>query len=305
MPSYIEPAVIDVNPKMLKPILFTTYKPVVKYNIEITYEDSTTKTVELVQQDKNRPYKVVFKKEGKLVTAIGVPRIYEVNESCTFCDFVNTVMDASDLLIELDCSSEFECTKVRFYLKDIRDIVDLAVEGYIEEPVEDIPLTRYPIYLNGFPCTTKIYCKVNEDLTIDLYSQITKIGEPLLRDQYSDFTVFTVDSDAIATVLTDQDTEDKDKFILSVPEELMDTEIKLIIKYFINEINHPVFDEFTIIPVKEIESEDDTNVLTRAVTTADMQYLGDGLKTALGVGLTPGYKQYRNSSNYIDSVLTK
>ena len=307
MPSYIESAVIDVNPTTLKPILFTTYKPIKKYILDITYEDSTTKQVELVERDKNRPYKVVFKKEGKLITAIGVPKVYEINEGNKFCDFVNNIMDSDDLLIELDCSSEYDCSKVRFYLKDIRDIIDIAKEGLEgEDPIEDIPLTRYPIYLNGFDCKTVILCKVDDEFNINLYSTITKIGEPLLRDQYSSFTVFTVDSEALVTVPLEQDTDYEDKFVVSVSEEMLDTEIKLIIKYYVNEIEHPVFDEFTIMPFKKTEEDNDnTRVLTRAVSTADMEYLGDGLKPALGIGLTPGYKQYRNSKNASTSVLDK
>ena len=304
MPSYIEPAVIDVNPTMLKPILFTTYKPITKYILDITYEDSTTKQVELVQGDKNRPYRVVFKKDGKLITATGIPKIYEINEANRFCDFVNRVMDSEDLLIELDCSSTYECTKVKFYLKDIRDIIDIAIEGEpdIGGGIEDIPLTKYPIYLNGFDCTTKIRCLVDEDLNVDLTSLITKLGEPLSREQYSDFTVFTVNDDVDTMVSTIESDEAGDHFVVSISEEKLDTEITLIIRYFVDEINHPVFDEFIIIPFRQTDNEE-TRTLDRAVTTADMQYLGDGLKPALGVGLTPGYKQYRNSKNTSTSVI--
>lgn len=308
MPNYIEPAVIDVNPITLKPILFTTYNPVIKYNIEITYEDSTTKTVELVQGDKNRPYKVVFKKEGRLITATGVPTIREVSESCKFCDFTNRVMDSNDLLIELDCSGTYECTKVRFYLKDIRDIVDLANENNDDDDDTKVPgetpITRYPIYLNGLQCTTKIYCRVDEDFNIDLTSLVTKIGEPLHRYQYSDFTVFTVDDNIEVVTPVTQETEFGESFKLIVSEELLNKEIKLIIKYHIYEIEHPVFDEFTIIPFKDKPEPDNKKTLSRAVSTADTQYLGDGLKSALGVGLTPGYKQYRNSKKYTGSVLS-
>lgn len=298
---------IDSNPITYKPILFTTYDTISKYILNITYEDSTTKTVELVENDKDRPYRIVFKREGKLITATGVPRVIrEINECSSFCDFANRIMDSNDLLIELDCSSEYQCTKVRFYLKDIRDIRDLVnepLEGE-EEPV-DSNHTMYPIYLNGLSCMDKITCIVDEELNTTLYSQITKMGEVLSRDQYSDFTVFTTNPDIIITPIEPEDGDVEDKVSLKVPEELIDTEIKIIIRYFINEMNHPVFDEFTIIPTNKVEEiEPGTyKVLTRAVTTQDTQYLGDGLKPALGVGLTPGYKQYRNKSSYDDSVL--
>lgn len=66
MPSYTEGdnihVIIDHTPSMIKPILFASYEAITKYNIHIIYEDSTTKDVELVQKDKERPYKFTFKK---------------------------------------------------------------------------------------------------------------------------------------------------------------------------------------------------------------------------------------------------
>lgn len=307
MPSYIEPVVIDSMPVTLKPILYTTYDTHVRYLLTITYEDSTTKQVELVQKDKNRPYKVVFKKEGKLITATGVPTIKEIRECSRFCDLPNRILDSNDLLIELDCSGTYDCSKVRFYLKDLRHIVDLAKES--DDDYDNLLAydshTKYPIYLNGFSCMTKIYCKIDENYDILLKSQITKFGEPLIRDAYSEFDVFTIDFDLDQTLLDSDDSEITDNIILHIPEELIDKEIKVVIRYFIKEIDHPVFDEFTIIPVKEIEEIDTGSSLSRAVSTQDMQYLGDGLKTALGVGLTPGYKQYRNKKTYDDTVTTE
>lgn len=302
---------IDSNPKTLKPILYTTYTTSTKYNIHIAYEDATSKDVELVSRDKNRLYRFVFKKEGKLITATGVPSVYEVSECSKMCDFANTIMDSNDLLIELDCSSDFNCTKVRFYLKDIRDIIDLANEP-IEDPEDNMeyyPITTYPIYLNGYSCQNVIPCTVVENdgiFSTILTSQIIKIGEPLTKDQYKDFTIFVLDFDTTLTPIEVSEDELVDKVSLTIPEELLDTEIKLIIKYYINEIEHPVFDEFTIFPSKTANNADNGSnqrVLTRAVTTQDTQYLGDGLKPALGVGLTPSYKEYRNKKKYNDSVL--
>lgn len=126
--SNINPVIIDTNPVSYKPILFTTYTKEVKYILNIMYEDSTNKLVEVVTNDKNRPYQITFKKDGKLVTATGIPSIMEIKEHPIFCDAINSILDSSDLLIELDCSSEYESKKEIFYLKDIRDIVDLAIE---------------------------------------------------------------------------------------------------------------------------------------------------------------------------------
>ena len=200
MPSYIETTVNSV-PTNLKPILFTNYKVITKYDIEITYEDSTTKTVELVQGDKGRPYKFVIKKDGQLLEVTGVPKIKEISEHRCFCDFANRTLDSNDLLIELDCSSQYECNKVRFYLKDIRDIVDIINE--VEEQPEEPDTPDGP--------------------TGDIQSPI--VGE------------------------------DEEEFALN-----------------------------------------------RAVTTADTLYLGDGVKPALGIGLTPSYKQYKNSKKYVESA---
>lgn len=312
MPTNIEEKLsvtIDTNPRTLKPILFTTYDSITKYNLHIVYEDETTKDIELVQNDKTRPYKFIFKREGRLVTAIGVPTIHEINECNKMCDFANKIMDSNDLLIELDCSSEYECTKVRFYLKDVRDIVDL-----INEPIDDTEEgmdenhTLYPIYLNGYSCKDLVPCNVSEKngiFTTILSSQITKLDAPLSKTDYSDFDIFTLDFDPEVIPMYSQD-ETIEKIGLTIPEELIGTQISIIIRYFVNEIDHPVFDEFTILPIKNmIESDNGTTqpVLTRAVSTQDMQYLGDGLKPALGVGVTPGYKEYRNKKSYNNSVL--
>lgn len=305
MSNYIEPAVIDSMPVTLKPILYTTYDTHVKYLLNITYEDSTTKQVELVQKDKNRPYKVVFKKEGKLITAIGVPTIKEVTECSKFCDFPNRILDSNDLLIELDCSETYSCTKVRFYLKDIRDIVDIASES--EEDLDKLEEynyhTKYPIYLNGFTCTTKIYCEVDEDSNILLKSQITKFGEPLSKDDYSEFTTFTVDFDLDDKFIEDEVT---DNLLVHIPDELIGRELRLVIRYFVKEIQHPVLDEFIIIPIKPGENTEPevTFTTSKAVTTQDTPYLGDGVLPALGTGLTPAYKQYKNKKSYTGSVFT-
>ena len=58
-------------------------------------------------------------------------------------------------------------------------------------------------------------------------------------------------------------------------------------------------DEFTIIANRKQE-EVETTTLNRAVTTQDMQYLGDGLEPALGSGLTPGYKPYQYANKEED-----
>lgn len=303
MPNCINPGIIDVNPTTLKPILFTTYKPITKYILDITYEDSTTKQVELVTGDRKRPYQFTFKKEGKLITAIGVPKVYQISEGNKFCDFVNRVMDSEDLLIELDCSSTYSCTKVKFYLKDVRDIEDLFPEEDNNECscgcncTTDL-VSKYPIYLNGFDCKTKIRCLVDDDLEAYLEATITKVGETLSEDQYKDFDVFVFDEDNKINVYK---YNEHGKFVLRVTEDLLETEVKILIKYFVNEIDHPVYDEFTIIPFRK--DEEDGKTLDKAVTTQDTQYLGDGLKPALGVGMTPSYKQYRNSKNYSNSVI--
>lgn len=313
MPSYIEEnglqytATIDSNPIKYKPILFTSYETVSKYNLHITYEDATSKTVELVQGDKNRPYRIVFKKDGKLVTATGVPKIHEVNERSNFCDFVNRTMDSNDLLFELDCSTEYECNKVRFYLKDIRDIVDIANEEVVEDSGQNYPTTTYPIYVNGFTCETKIYTRLGDNNNILLNPQITKIGDPLLKEHYDDLRVYISSPYVKTAVFTKKDTDEAfDKLAMIIDEEGFETEIKIVIGYYIKEIDHPVFDEFIIIPTKLADDANTTAeqpTLKRAVTTQDMQYLGDGLKPALGVGLTPGYKEYRNKKLYNNSVL--
>lgn len=307
MPSYIEPAVIDMNPVCMKPILFVDYDAVTKYNLTITYEDSTTKTVELVQGDKTRPYTVVFKKDGTLITVTGVPKIYEISEGNKFCDFCNRTMDSNDLLIELDCSSEYNCSKVRFYLKDLRDITDII--GETTNDMMNIIAPKYRIYLNGFTCETKIKCILSEpSFDINLTSSIMKLDTELSEDEYSDFRIYLDDVEAVYDYKDNKiHIEFRDEYDENIYKKYLNKEIKIVVRYFVKEIDHPVFDEFTIIPIIEDETtdEDTGTVLTRAVTTADMQYLGDGLKTALGVGLTPGYKEYRNSKNYDDSVIAE
>lgn len=311
MPNNIDEklyVVIDSNPKIYKPILYTTYESKTKYDLHIVYEDQTTKDIELVQNDKDRPYKFVFKRDGKLITAVGVPTVREINECNKMCDFVNKIMDSNDLLIELDCSSEYECNKLRFYLKDVRDIID------INEPVKEPEYspkehTIYHMYLNKYSCDTIIPCNVvqkDDIFTATLSLQLTKLGEYLTREQYSDFDIFAFDFDPILTVEDIQEDETVEKVKMIIPEELLDSEITLIVRYFITEIEHPIFDEFVIIPSKATTDEDNEStqtVLTRAVSTQDTQYLGDGLKPALGVGITPGYKEYRNKKSYSDSVL--
>lgn len=311
MPNNIDEklyVVIDSNPETYKPILYATYDSKTKYNLHIVYEDQTTKDIELVQNDKDRPYKFVFKRDGKLITAVGVPTVREINECNKMCDFVNKIMDSNDLLIELDCSSEYECNKLRFYLKDVRDIID------INEPVKEPEYslkehTIYHMYLNKYSCDTIIPCNVvqkDDIFTATLSLQLTKLGEYLTREQYSDFDIFAFDFDPILTVEDIQEDETVEKVKMIIPEELLDSEITLIVRYFITEIEHPIFDEFVIIPSKATTDEDNEstqNVLTRAVSTQDTQYLGDGLKPALGVGITPGYKEYRNKKSYSDSVL--
>lgn len=301
MSSYIEgeqniTTVINNNHIMIKPILFTTYEKITKYNLTITYEDDTNKIVELIQNNKERPYKFIYKKEGQLLSIIGVPTIYEINEGTKFCDFTNKVMDAEDLLFEVDSSTQFESTKARFYLKDIRDIIDLVTEGFPdpEDPIEVLPVTMYPIYLEGHSCQSPVtYIFQDDSLIMNLTSEITKNGESLSIDQYSDFKVLSVDFNKIdENTNVDYTITENNKFSLNITENLLDTEIKVVLKYFIKEINHPVFDEFTIIPTRNLKNTDD-NVLLRAVSTQDMQYLGDGLEPALGAGLTPGYKPYQ------------
>ena len=295
MPSYLEgeetiSVLVDNNPVCLKPILFTNYTAITKYNLEITYEDSTTKSVELVM-DKERPYKIIYKKDGKLLTAIGIiSKIHEINEASKFCDFVNKTMDSSDLLIELDCSEKYECTKVRLYLKDIRDIIDIVMEGYNEDDSNNQTetFTMYPIYLNGHTCKETIKCIVDEDLKVVLNSEITKDGQPLVSWDYSDFTIVSVTE----PVTVDNELFGIDTVPLVFTEESLDKEIKVILKYFVHEIDHLVFEEFTVIASKK-EIELPEEVLDKAVTSADMQYLGDNIHEVLDLDLTPGYKPYR------------
>lgn len=303
---------IDSNPKMLKPILFTTYDTVTKYNLHITYEDSTTKDIELVQNDKDRLYQFVFKREGKLIKAIGIPTVHEINETSSFCDFANRIMDSNDLLIELDCSSEYDCTKVRFYLKDVRDIIDLANEE-IEEPEDPIENahTMYPIYLNGFSCEHKISYFIPQEhympeqkFRVFLKPTVaTNTGVPLLKNEYSDLDIH-IENDTIDDLLIKmKDTDDDiDLAAFTISKDLLDTEIEVLVEYYINKIEHPVFDKFVIIPT--IKEEPEAPVLTRAVTTQDPQYR-DGIKPVLGAGITPGYKSYRNSKNRSKSIMDK
>ena len=294
MPSYIA-TTIDSNPTMLKPILFTDYKAVTKYNLKITYEDSTFKNVELVQNDTSRPYKITYKKEGQLFTVIGIPKVYEINEGSKYCDFVNRTLDSKDLLFEMDCSEKFQCTKARFFLKDIRDIIDIVAEGYNEDPDDNMEVglfTMYPIYLHEHSCQNTIHCTVDDELKVTLIARVTKMGETLAEDEYSDFTILSVTS----PVIVDPDAEpEANKVPLIFTEESLDTEIKVILKYFVKEINHPVFDEFTIVASKK--KEDEGEVVYEAVTSQDMKYLGDNVDVLLDLDLTPGYKEYRNKKN--------
>lgn len=296
MPSYVEGDNIEVvvsgTKTMLKPILFTTYESETKYNLHITYEDSTTKDVELVQNCKDRPYKFVYKKEGKLLQSIGIPKIYEINEGNKYVDFPNKVMDSSDLLFVVDCSNKYECIKTKFYLKDIRDIVDIAIEGEDpNDPMDIFPITTYPIYLNGYSCQNIIKLKVDDTMITTLTPEITKMGEPLTSEDYSDFSVIAIsDQDIIYEVGEDN------VITVYMTEATLDKEIKITVRCFIKEINHPIFDEFvfTVSKKSDDDTEEDTGYsLRRAVSTQDMQYLGDGLETGLGNDLTPGFKPYR------------
>lgn len=301
MPSYVEGDNIDVVinhiPTTIKPILFTQYDTITKYMLHITYEDNTTKDVELVQQDKTRPYKFIYKHEGQLLSVIGVPKIYEVKNTCKYSDFPNRIMSSDDLLFDVDCSQLHECTKARFYLKDIRDIIDLANEPIEdpEDPMQVYPFTMYPIYLNNHSCQNTINCTVDDELKVTLTAEVTKMGDPLAEEEYSDFTILSVSS----PVTVDEELVEVNKVPLVFTEESLNTEIKVILKYYIKEINHPVFDEFTIIANRKQE-EVETTTLNRAVTTQDMQYLGDGLEPALGSGLTPGYKPYQYANKEED-----
>lgn len=294
MPNSNILAIIDSNPNvMLKPILFTDYEAVTKYNLVITYEDSTTKKVELVQNDKTRPYKVVYKKNGQLVSVIGVPKVYEINEASKYCDFVNRTMDSKDLLFEMDCSNQFECTKARFYLKDIRDIIDIVSEGLLEDPEDNMEVgsfTMYPIYLNEHSCQNTIHCTVDENNKVTLTARVTKMGETLTSEEYSEFTILSVTS----PVIVDSSIFSKvNQVPLIIPEEMLDKEFKVILKYFIKEINHPVFDEFTVIASRKSEEDETVESAPRAVTTQTMKYLGDNVDELLDIDLTPGYKQFR------------
>lgn len=308
MPSYLEgdsmQVILEGKTTMIKPILFTQYDKVIKYNLLITYEDSTTKEVELVQKCKDRPYKFIYKKEGKLLQAIGVPTITEIRDGCIFTDFPNRVMDANDLLFEVDCSGYFDCNMARFYLKDVRDIIDLANEPIEDpnDPMEVFPFTMFPIYLEEHSCQNVINCEVDENLNVTLTARVTKLGETLEEGTYSGFSILLV----TPPVMIDSTIAPEiNKVPLVFTEESLGTEIKVILKYFVHEINHPVFDEFTIIAHKKgevIDGGDDngtgTDTLKRAVSTQDMQYLGDGLEPALGAGLTPGFKEYQYKARY-------
>ena len=206
-------------------------------------------------------------------------------------------MASDDLLFDVDCSQLHECTKARFYLKDIRDIIDLANEPSEdpEDPMQVYPFTMYPIYLNNHSCQNTINCVVDDELKVTLTAEVTKMGDPLAEEEYSDFTILSVSS----PVTVDEELVEVNKVPLVFTEESLNTEIKVILKYYIKEINHPVFDEFTIIASRKQE-EVETTTLNRAVTTQDMQYLGDGLEPALGSGLSPGYKPYQYANKEED-----
>lgn len=134
MPSYIEgnkflTGQIGKRKVNLKPIILTDYKAYTKYDITLNYEDDTVKHIELVPEDSNRPYKFIFKKDAKLYEVIGIPRVVEINEATKYCDFPNRIMDSKDLLFDVDISDKFHSDTVRFYLKDVRDMIDLVNEG--------------------------------------------------------------------------------------------------------------------------------------------------------------------------------
>lgn len=298
---------IDSNPKTFKPILYTTYGSMIKYILHIVYEDESSKDIELDPNNTNKLYKITFKRDGKLITVTGVIRnIFQISECNKMCDFANKIIDSEDLLIEVDCSDQYKCNKVRFYLKDIRDIVEVS---NTDNEDKELPYTTYPIYLNGYTCDKVIQCEVfkeNEVYKINLSSKITKLGVPLNRDQYSDFDIFVLDFDPEITIVESEDDETNNNVLLTIPEELLNNKFTLILRYFVTEINHAVFDEFTILPIINEENDSEQEIiLTRAVTTQDTQYLGDGIKPALGVGMTPGYKEYRNKKSYNESVLEK
>lgn len=208
-------------------------------------------------------------------------------------------MDSNDLLFEVDSSEKYESKKARFYLKDIRDIIDLSVEGFPdpEDPMEIFPITQYPIYLNNHSCESICKITVDDSLTTVLNFEITKMGDPLQADQYSDFTILSVsDSDII------YESTEINKLTMYLTEATLGKEIKIIVKYFVKEINHPVFDEFTVIFNKYAPDEDivDEDINKRAVSTQDAQYLGDGLKTGLSDSMTPGFKPYQYRRSYIN-----
>lgn len=254
MPSYIEEnntiVLLNTNTTTIKPILFTNYTSETKYTLNITYEDSTTKTVELVQKDVERPYKFIYKKEGKLETVTGIPTVYEINENSKFCDFVNKTMDSEDLLFIVDCSDKYQLKSVKFYLKDIRDIVDIVTESLEDEEEENqnisIPLsqyTLYPILLNGKKYNEVVECTVNNELKVTLSASITKNNDILESDKYSGFRVLSVESPAMFDYTT---TLQFNMVPLIFTEESLNREIKVIIGYFVNEIGHPIFEEFRV-----------------------------------------------------------
>lgn len=268
MPTYIEDnnkiVLLGTNNTIIKPILFTNYTSETTYYLNITYEDETTKTVELVQNDKERLYKIIYKKEGKLLTITGViKKIYEINENSKFCDFTNKTMDSEDLLFTVDYSDQYELHTANFYLKDIRDIIDIAneetddddpveepndpVEDPIEEPEdEDIPLsyyTLYPMYLNNKPYNEVIECEVDEELKGTLTAHITKNTNILPNTEYSGFTVLSVESPAMFDYTADLE---PNKVPIMFTEECLNKEIKIVLSYFVNEIRHPIFEEFRV-----------------------------------------------------------
>lgn len=295
MPSYVEgdniAVVVDGSKTFIKPILFTTYDSETKYNLHITYEDSTTKEVEVVQNCMGRPYKFIYKKEGKLLSSIGIPKIYEINEGNKYVDFPNKVMDSSDLLFVLDCSEKFQHSEIKFYLKDIRDIIDLANEEDPDDPMEIFPVTTYPIYLNNHSCENTIKLYVTKDnMDVTLTPTITKLGDPLSKDDYSDCNIIKISEDIVF------DINDDGSFKLHMTDETVDKEFKVTIRCYIKEIKHPVFDEFTILVEKKdniVDIDTDNTDLLRAITTQDTQYLGDGALERIGNDLTPGFKPYK------------
>lgn len=251
MSRYIE--TIDEIPTIAKPILFTTYDDITKYILHIKYEDETVKDVEIVPNDKNRLYKFTYKKEGKLFTVTGIPSVYEIKENIPYTDITNTVLEANDLLFKVDHSDEYESKLATFYLKDIRDIVDIASETSTEDPGDDmgiIPIAQYVMYVNNHSSESVINCTTDDSLRVDLKSEITKMGDPLQEGEYSGFSIVEVTMpDKVPLIETDEikyEVDGNNSFHIIIPEVLLGHEFRFTLKYYVKEINKSVFDEFKI-----------------------------------------------------------